>query len=228
MVEIERISSGWRLLAKISGDGIRWSSQRILGGWQRARSVWRGGAEREGTEARIAAGCPLVSILGRRRKRYANGFLRGELSSATKRRGEQEEDTRWGCAERDAVWNQSAVRLAPPRAAPRDRPRGRIIFTEIKSKIRLALKCAPDRARLESPVAQPRSNTEREREGGEDKKRGSNRERQREMRSSGTTDRQRRKESAQRASGGLNRRNSLLMQIRDSRQAARVDRDCTS
>ena len=167
MVEIERISSGWRLLTKISGDGIRWSSQRILSvDWQRARSrsVRRGGAEREGAVARIAAGCPLVSILGRRRKRYANGFLQGELSSATKRRREQEEDTRWGCAERDAVWNQSAVRLAPPRAAPRDRPRGRIIFTEIKSKIRLALKCAPDRARLESPVAQPRSNTERERE----------------------------------------------------------------
>ena len=160
--------SGWRLLAKISGDGIRWSSQRssVAGNAYTVAfgAAGRGGAEREGAEARIAAGCPLVSILGRRRKRYANGFLRGELSSATKRRGEQEEDTRWGCAERDAAWNQSAVRLAPPRAAPRDRPRGRIIFTEIKSKIRLALKCAPDRARLESPVAQPRSNTERERE----------------------------------------------------------------
>lgn len=38
----------------------------------------------------------------------------------------------------------SLLRLLPP---PRDRPRARIIFTEIKSKIRLALKCALDRAR---------------------------------------------------------------------------------
>jgi len=37
----------------------------------------------------------------------------------------------------------SLLRLLPPR----DRPRARIIFTEIKSKIRLALKCALDRAR---------------------------------------------------------------------------------
>lgn len=45
----------------------------------------------------------------------------------------------------------------------------------------------------------------------------------------GPTDRQERKEESERwASGGLNRRNSLLMQIRDSRQAVRVDRDCTS
>lgn len=34
------------------------------------------------------------------------------------------------------------LRLLPPR----DRPRAWIIFTEIKSKIRLALKCALDRA----------------------------------------------------------------------------------
>lgn len=37
----------------------------------------------------------------------------------------------------------SLLHLLPPQ----DRPRARIIFTEIKSKIRLALKCALDRAR---------------------------------------------------------------------------------
>ena len=83
-------------------------------GWQRTRS--RSGGE--GAGARHAAGCPLVSILGRRRKRYANGFLRGELSSATKRRGEQE-DARWGCAERDAV--ESVCRSSP---APSNRAAG--------------------------------------------------------------------------------------------------------
>lgn len=75
----------------------------------------------------------LVSILGRRRKRYANGFLRGE-------------------------------KFAPPLSSTeaRDRPRGRIIFTEIKSKIRLALKCAPDRA--SSPRIAGGSSYKREKE----------------------------------------------------------------
>lgn len=76
----------------------------------------------------------LVSILGRRRKRYANGFLRGEKFAPSPSSTE----------------------------APRDRPRGRIIFTEIKSKIRLALKCAPDRA--SSPRIAGGSSYKREKE----------------------------------------------------------------
>lgn len=79
-----------------------------------------------------------------------------------RRNGEESRRMLGGVARRGMLWNQSTARLPPPRTAPRDRPRGRIIFTEIKSKIRLALKCAPDRARLESPVAQPRRNKERE------------------------------------------------------------------
>lgn len=93
--------------------------------------------------AHTASGRPLVFIPGRRRKRYANGFLRGELSSATWREKERDGEDR---EERRILGGVEAGRISLL-LPPQDRPRARIIFTEIKSKIRLALKCALDRAR---------------------------------------------------------------------------------
>lgn len=106
-----------------------------------------------GIYVHIAAGRPLVFIPGRRRKRYANGFLRGELSSAAKRENERgrpgrvkEEST-----ERESGGYSAGLKRGESVSPAfsllrRDRARARIIFTEIKSKIRLALKCALDRA----------------------------------------------------------------------------------
>lgn len=99
---------------------------------------------------RVAAGegggCPpLVSILARRRRQ--GRYANGFL----RREGRS---------------------LVLPR---RDRPRGRIIFTEIKSKIRLALKCAPDRASPRIAGGSRRwSWKERGRERGRFKPRGGN------------------------------------------------------
>lgn len=63
----------------------------------------------------------------------------------------QRRERRWGRRERreDTPRGWSGANQSPPPSPPqpRDRPRARIIFTEIKSKIRLALKCALDRAR---------------------------------------------------------------------------------
>lgn len=109
--------------------------------------------------ARVAAGRPLVFIPARRRKRYANGFLRGELSSARRRdrkerNGEKKKESQGRGAKRrereerrrrgDARDRVEAGRESVPPVRSR-RGIARIIFTEIKSKIRLALKCALDR-----------------------------------------------------------------------------------
>jgi len=103
----------------------------------------------------------------------------------------------------------SLLRLLPPR----DRPRARIIFTEIKSKIRLALKCALDRARpnrrwlsKRRRCLYPGARRRLVRSGCEDP-----------TRTRGyTRDEKQRKIDRGRRFGGLNRRNSLLMQIGDS------------
>lgn len=159
--------------------------------------------------AHTASGRPLVFIPGRRRKRYANGFLRGELSLATWRGTERNGGGILGGVEAGRI---SLLCFLPPR----DRPRARIIFTEIKSKIRLALKCALDRALAriaggwasgDSARTQERGGASwgaaaRIRRGREDVQKMRNRERQTEVDGG--------------SFGGLNRRNSLLMQIGDS------------
>lgn len=65
-----------------------------------------------------------------------------------RQREEREREREGGREERGILGGVEAGRISLLRHLPlRDRPRARIIFTEIKSKIRLALKCALDRAR---------------------------------------------------------------------------------